>query len=200
MMMQQISYAQPANRRGSDILINLMNDTDASVLAMLSTRFGLRRVPGLNKDAIVERLLRYLSDERLLALQNELIAARYADLSIRQLLRLVIDGPSREEGATKARLDQIVEGDASLLESGDRRWKYTMRGHDVTLDLNKHELSCGCQFFAFASKRKTLCKHLALGMTLIPPAYAREALIDLIVMRKFGDRRQPQWSFESQAA
>lgn len=199
-MMQQLSFAQPANRRGSDVLLNLMNDTDASVLAMLSTRYGLRRVPGLSKKSIMERLLRYLSDERLATLQNELIAARYGDLSIRQLISMVIAEPKGEGGTAKARLDQIEASDAVLIEAGDRRWKYTMRGHDVTLDLNNHVLSCGCQFFAFASKRKTLCKHLALGLTLIPPAYAREALIDLIVMRKFGDRRLEHWQFTSEMA
>src|SRR5262245_28172949 len=104
-----------------------MNDTDVSVLAMLSTRFGLMRVPGLSKAAIMERLLRYLSDERLQMLQNELIAARYADLSIGKLIEMVNAEPKRDH-TSKARLDQINMGDAILVEASDRRWQYTMRG------------------------------------------------------------------------
>jgi len=197
---QRLSFAYPAPRRGSDIVSNLLQDTDASVLAMLSTRHGLKRVPGLSQDALIDRMLRYLSDDTLKRLQNEMIAARYGELSVPKLLELAMDVSRRDEGLAKARLDHITEGEAILIETGDRRWVYTMHGHDVEIDLNQRTLACGCQYFAFASRREALCKHLALALRLIPPAYAREALTDLIVMRKYGGKRQSQWTFDSEAA
>jgi len=197
---QKLIFQKPAERRGSDILMNLLQDTDASVLAMLSARHGLKRVPGLSQEALIERMLRYLSDDTLLRLQNEMITARYGELTVKQLLDMAIDGSRGDEGLAKARLDQITKGDAILIEAGNRRWVYTMHGHDVEIDLDQRTLACGCQYFTFASRRQALCKHLALAMQLIPPAYAHDALINLIVMRKYGGRRQQVWSFESEAA
>ncbi len=195
---QSMNFARPTHQRASNVLLNLMNDTDISVLAMLSTKYGLKRVPGLSREAVIERMLRYLSDESLQRLQNEMIAVRYGELPIDRLLELALDEEQPEGRIAKARLDQITKDDAILIESSNRRWVYTMHGHDVTVDLNQHVLGCNCAFFTFASKRQTLCKHLALALQLIPPAYARETLIDLIVMRKYGGKRITHWSFEGE--
>jgi hypothetical protein len=89
--------------------------------------------------------------------------------------------------------------DASLVENKARRWVYTMRGHDVVIDLDEHLLACDCPFFAFAAKRRTLCKHLATALKLLPPAYARDVLIDLAVAQRYGGRPD-QWYFEGRAA
>jgi hypothetical protein len=72
-----------------------------------------------------------------------------------------------------------------------------MRGHDQMIDVERRLLACDCEFFAFSSKRQVLCKHLAAVFQVIPPAYAREALIDLVVLREYGDRREGRWYFES---
>jgi hypothetical protein len=185
-------------RNTPTILINLLHDTSAPVLALLAEKYGLHRIPGLTTNDMVTRILGHLSDEALIDLQNELVTAHFGDLPIKDLLEIAIAGQQEHSGnASKPRLDQISLQEATLLRSGPPRWEYTMRGHDQMIDLERRLLACDCEFFTFSSKRQVLCKHLATAFQVIPPAYAREALIDLLVLREYGDRREGRWYFES---
>lgn len=184
-------------RNAPTVLINLLHDTSTPVLALLAEKYGLYRIPGLTGQALITRILGHLSDEALLDLRNELVAAHFGDLPIRDLLEIAIAGQQENGGTSKPRLDQISLQEATLLDSGPPRWEYTMRGHDQVIDLEHRLLACGCEFFAFSSKRQLLCKHLATAFQVIPPVYAREALIDLLVLRQYGDRREGRWYFES---
>jgi hypothetical protein len=185
-------------RHTPTVLINLLHDTSTPVLALLTEKYGLRRIPGLTANDMVSRILGHLSDEALLDLQNELVTAHFGDLSVKDLLDIALAGHQEHNGnASKPRLDQISLQEATLLRSGPPVWEYTMRGHDQMIDLERRLLACGCEFFIFSSKRQVLCKHLATVFQVIPPVYAREALIDLLVLRQYGDRREGRWYFES---
>lgn len=185
-------------RNTPTVLINLLHDTSAPVLALLAEKYGLSRIPGLTVQALITRILGHLSDEALIDLQNELVTAHFGDLPVKDLLDIALAGPQGRGGNTsKPRLDQITLQEATLLLSGPPRWEYTMRGHDQVIDLDRRLLACDCEFFTFSSKRQVLCKHLATAFMLIPPVYAREVLIDLLVLRQYGDRREGRWYFES---
>lgn len=185
-------------RNTPTVLINLLHDTSAPVLALLAEKYGLHRIPGLTTNDMVSRILGHLSDEALLDLQNELVTAHFGDLPVKDLLEIAIAGQQERGGnASKPRLDQISLQEATLLRSGPPRWEYTMRGHDQVIDLDHRLLACDCEFFTFSSRRQVLCKHLATAFQAIPPAYARDALIDLLVLREYGDRREGRWYFES---
>lgn len=189
---------QSGKRNTPTVLINLLHDTSAPVLALLAQKYGLHRIPGLSTKDLVTRILGRLSNEALLDLQNELVTAHFGDLPVGDLLEIAISGQQERGGSTsKPRLDQITLQEAMLLRSGPPRWEYTMRGHDQVIDVERRLLACGCEFFTFSSKRQVLCKHLATAFQLIPLAYAREALIDLLVLRQYGDRREGRWYFES---
>jgi hypothetical protein len=97
----------------------------------------------------------------------------------------------------RPRLDQISPDDAVLLEGGARRWVYTMRGHDVVVDIGQRHVACSCRFFSFAAHQHALCKHLVTAFQVIPAIYAREALIDLLVWREYRTGAGPRWEFES---
>lgn len=185
-------------RHTPTVLINLLHDTSAPVLALLAEKYGLHRIPGLSTNDLVTRILGHLPDDALTDLQNELVTAHFGDLPIKDLLEAAIAG-QQEHGsnASKPRLDQISLQEATLLRSGPPRWEYTMRGHDQVIDLARRQLACDCEFFTFSARRQVLCKHLAAAFQVIPPAYAREALIDLLVLRQYGDRREGRWYFES---
>ncbi len=185
-------------RNTPTVLINLLHDTSAPVLALLAQKYGLHRIPGLTTNDLVTRILGHLSDEALLDLQNELVTAHFGDLPVKDLLEIAITGQQERSGnASKPRLDQISLQEATLLCSGPPRWEYTMRGHDQIIDVERRLLACDCEFFNFSARRQVLCKHLATAFQVIPPAYAREALIDLLVLREYGDRREGRWYFES---
>jgi hypothetical protein len=188
-------------RRASKVVLNLMHDTSAPTLIWLAERYGLRRIPGLSKRDLIMRILRRLSASDLTRLQQDLIAARFGPLTVDSLLQMALHQDSQRLGRPgKPRLDQVSAGDAILVEGGTGHWVYTMRGHDAEIDLVERRLSCDCTFFGFASRRKVLCKHLATAFKLLPEAYAREALIDLLVSREYGDGQATRWQFESRRA
>jgi hypothetical protein len=190
----KMSVPQPDAR----MLANLLRDTGMTVLVMLSEKYGLRRIPGLGKEQIVDRLLRHLSSGDQKRLEDELIVARFSQASIDDLLDIVLEKDAAHP-ASRPRLEEMSVGDATLVESGSRRWVYTMRGHDVLIDLNEHVLACDCAFFAFSSKRQMPCKHLVTALRLVPPVYSREVLVDLAVSRRFGGPGGG-WYFESHRA
>jgi hypothetical protein len=182
----------------SPVLVNLLRDTSAPVLVYLGEQLGLRRVPGLDRTELIARLLRQLDADQLQDLEDRLIAAHYGGLSVGDLLQRALEsGEQRTGRAGGPRLDEIDAGDATLVEGGSQRWMYTMRGHDVVIDMAHHILACDCPFFAFASHRQVLCKHLAMGFKLIPEVYARDALIDLLVAREYGGPQGSRWTFRS---
>ncbi|MBN1426789.1 MAG: hypothetical protein JXB07_00295 [Anaerolineae bacterium] len=185
----------------SAVLINLLHDTSPPVLALLAEKHGLQRIPGLTARNLITRILARVADEDLLDLQNELVAARFGALPIDALLEIALIGEQDHKGGgSKPRMDQISLDEATLLRSGPPRWDYTMRGHDQVIDVAQRLLACDCEFFSFASKRQVLCKHLATAFKLIPSTYAREALIDLLVVRRYGDRQEDRWDFDSPRA
>jgi hypothetical protein len=169
------------------ILTSLLQDTGMPVLVMLSEKYGVRRVPGLGKKQVISRLLQHLAPDALTRLEQELIAARFGPASIDDLLNIVLERDG-VRSASSPRLEDMSIRDVILVESKARRWVYTMRGHDMVINLDEHILACDCLFFAFAAKRRTLCKHLATALKLLPPAYAREVLVDLAVARLYGAR------------
>jgi hypothetical protein len=180
----------------SPLLRNLLEDTSAPVLAYLSGQVGLPRVPGLSKDALIRRLLNHLSGEQLTDLEDDLIAARFGSLSVEALLDLALQ--TQHTGrAGSPRLEDMRTDQARLVEGGTRRWVFTMHGYDVVIDVGQRQLACACDYFKYAAQRQALCKHLARGLTLIPPVYARDALIDLLVTREYGGPDTPPWQFTS---
>jgi hypothetical protein len=72
-----------------------------------------------------------------------------------------------------------------------------MRGHDVLIDAPNRTLACDCAYFEFSARRQAICKHLALGFRLIPEVYARDALIEMLATRQYGDRGVQHWDFVS---
>jgi hypothetical protein len=198
---KQFSVIRSEGRYTPAVLINLLHDTSAPVLALLAERYGLHRIPGLSAQALIARILDHLPGEALAALQDELVTAHFGVFPIDALLELALSSEQeRKKGASRPRMDQISLDEATLLSGGPPRWDYTMRGHDQVIDLGRRLLACDCEFFAFASKRQVLCKHLATVFKLIPIVYAREALIDLLVVRQYGDQREDRWYFESTRA
>ena len=198
----QYIVTRPAADRAPATLRNLLADTSAPVLIALAEKYGLPRVPGLDQRALLERLLRNLSAAELEDLLDDLVAARFGSLTIDQLLDRLLELDARRSElqsghAGRARMDQISADEATLLEGGGRRWAYTMRGHDATIDLARREVSCDCQFFAFASHRGAICKHIATAFKLLPEVYAHKALVDILVSREYGTPATPEWSFES---
>jgi hypothetical protein len=182
------------------LLRNLLRDTSVPVLIYLSERYGLHRVPGLPRAALIDRLLRELPAEALEGLQDDLIAARYGSRAIAELLQIALDTgdhAGQESRLGAPRLDDMPPEDATLVESRPGRWVYTMHGHDVIVDTHRRYLACDCHYFRFSSRRQALCKHLARALTLVPEAYARETLIDLLVVREYGGPQTPSWSFRS---
>lgn len=179
------------------VLDNLLRDTSTPVLVHLAERYGLKRVPGLARQALIERLLRHLSAVQLEDLTDDLIAARYGGLSVEDLLAIALEADTRGGRRARPRLDDMPAADAMLIEAAPGRWVYTMHGYDVRIDLQKRRLACGCAYFRFAARRGALCKHLARAFTLIPGTYAREGLINLLVSRGYGGPDTPRWRFES---
>lgn len=193
---RRFTVTRSGGQRASTLLLNLMRDTTAPTLAALAERHGLRRMPGLSKEALVSRILTHLNTQAQAALQTDLIATHYGGLSIDELIHLALK-TAAHEGRPAPRLDQISSEDAVLVEGGTQRWEYTMRGHDVVIDLAHHTLSCDCTYLTYAAHRQVLCKHLALAFRLIPAVYAREALIDLLVLRQYGEPGARRWIFRA---
>jgi hypothetical protein len=182
----------------SPTLDNLLRDASLPTLAVLAERYGLRRMPGMSKPGLVARIVTHLTAEELVDLEDELIAARYGTLSVDELLGVALkQDAERLSRPGKPRLDQISSDDATLLEGGSRRWVYTMRGHDVTIDIDRRYLACSCRYFSFAAHQHALCKHLVTAFQVIPAIYAREALIDLLVWREYRSGVGLRWQFES---
>jgi hypothetical protein len=194
----QVYVSKHRPQRDWTVLSNLLADTDARLVAMFYNRHGLKPIPGLSRDGQIQRMLAHLTSHQLKQLEDELIAARYGDISTEALIQILMsnDGSGRQN---HARMDQITASQATLLEQKGRRWNFTMRGHDVMLDVDRRRMACDCEFFAFAHARGKLCKHLATALGLIPESYAREVMIDLLVHREYGKHR-PDWSFESKRA
>jgi hypothetical protein len=190
--------ARPVRRQVSPVLVNLLRDTSAPILVFLSEQYGLRRVPGLDKSGLIERLLRHLPDEGLEELENRLIAARYGGLAVDDLLALALQIDERQQHRTgRPRIEDVDPQAVTLVEGSALRWHYSVHGYDVVIDRGRHYLGCSCQYFAFSSHRRALCKHLAATFRLIPEAYAREVLIDLLVSRQYGAPGPRRWRFES---
>ena len=182
----------------SPTLDNLLRDASLPTLAVLAERYGLRRMPGMSKHSLISRIVAHLSADELIDLEDELIAARYGTLSVDELLGVALkQDAERLSRPGKPRLDQISPDDAILLEGGSHRWVYTMRGHDVTVDIGQRYLACGCRFFSFAAHQHALCKHLVTAFQVIPAIYAREALIDLLIWREYRIGTGQRWQFES---
>ncbi len=201
----QFTVVQPIKKRVPGVLVNLLKDTSPPVLVALSEQYHLPRVPGLSHQALIDRLIRKLSAAELNELKDSLIAARFGSMPIEMLLRLALERDTiratrKRIRAARARLDTISPGEAILLEGGPHRWVFTMHGYDVLVDLKARRLACGCTFFSFAASRRALCKHIATAFELIPEAYAREALIDLLVWREYGTADTPGWHFEARVA
>lgn len=191
-----LEYAPRAH--GRRVLMGLLSEVGVPILVMLSEKYGLKRVPGLGKKELIQRIFKHLDPEALARLEEEIIAARFGQASVASLLDIVLEN-DKPESTRKPRTDQISTADAVLVEGGSRRWVYTMRGHDVVIDHDQHVLQCDCPFFAFAAPRRVLCKHLATAFKLLPAAYAREVLIDLAVARRYGGPGD-RWEFESSQA
>src|SRR5512138_458455 len=141
----KMSVPQPDAR----MLPNLLRDTGMTVLVMLSEKYGLRRIPGLGKEQIVDRMLNHLAAADQKRLEDELIVARFGQATVDDLLDIVLEKDTTRP-ASRPRLEEMSIGDATLVESISRRWVYTMRGHDVLIDLNERVLACDCAFFAFS--------------------------------------------------
>ncbi len=197
---QRLTVIRSRRRPVSPVLLNLLRDTSNPILAYLAEQHGLRRVPGLSRSGLIDRMLRHLPDDALRRLEDDLIAARYGSLPVGDLLDLALQASARQSGQGKPRLDDMPADVAILIEGGTQRWAYTMHGHDVTIDLARRRLSCTCPYFRFAARRQALCKHLARAFTLIPEAYARETLIDLLISRGYGGPDSPRWQFSTPRA
>jgi hypothetical protein len=180
-----------------ELLHNLLSDSSPHILVFLAEQYGLRRIPGLSKEALIERIMHHLLEDDLQLLMDNLIAARFGSLPVEQLVDMALQHADSKQ---KPRLDQISPAEAILIEGGPSRWVYTMRGHDVVIDLERRHLTCDCHFFRFASRQQALCKHLATALKLLPEVYARETLIDLLVSRQYGGPQTPRWHFERRPA
>lgn len=180
----------------SPVLLNLLRDTSEPILVYLSEQYGLHRVPGLKKPDLIARLLRHLPEDALKDLENGLIAAHYGGLSTDELLRRALQESTGNLGrAGRPRVEDVTPDAATLVEGSTRRWHYALHGYDVVIDLDRRCMGCSCQYFVFSSRRQALCKHLAAVLRLIPQAYAREALIEMLVTREYGGPDTPRWRF-----
>ena len=159
----------------SRLLYNLMLDTGMPLLIQLAEKYGLRRMPGLDKRSLIQRIGRTLTVQQLEELEDSLINARFGALTVDDLLQVAVN-QQNDGRAGSPRIDDMPAEEARLIERSSLYWVYTMHGYDVVIDRSRRILSCGCQYFRFAANRRALCKHLARALTLIPPAYAREAL------------------------
>jgi hypothetical protein len=72
------------------LLANLLNDTSGPALMMLAERYGLKGVWHHSREALVEHLLNDSPPETQAQIVEELIAARFAGLSVAELLLEVI--------------------------------------------------------------------------------------------------------------
>ena len=79
----------------SVVLKNLLEDTSTPVLITLSERYGLPRMPGLNREALIERLIGRLSGQQLQELQRHLIAARFRGASVPTLLDTALESDAK---------------------------------------------------------------------------------------------------------
>lgn len=177
------------------VLNNLLWASSEQALAYLAEQHGIRRVPGLSKQALLTRIVKSLTPNQMNRLKDDLIAARYGALSVDGLIKLALVQDKQRAGKPAPRLDHISPESAVLVEGGTTRWHYTMRGHDVVVDAKHRALACDCGYFQFAARRMALCKHLAMVFHLIPEVYAREALIDLLVTCQYGGYDTPRWRF-----
>ena len=180
------------------VIYNLLQDTGTPVLVYIAERHGLPRVPGLDKQALITRLLSNLSTEELADLADDLIAAHYGGFPVQTLLDKVLLLDAKHSGRSgNPHLEDMPAENARLTESDTQYWVYTMHGHDVKIDLRQRTLACDCAYFRFSSHRQALCKHIARALTLIPEAYARAVLIELLVAREYGGPDTPHWHFKS---
>lgn len=185
----------------SDILLNLLRDSDASLINYLAETYGIMRVPGLSHDKLIQRLLRHLTADEADSLRGDLIAARFGNAPVAALLEMILENAGGAEGLKRRpRVDQISPHEATLLQGGPQVWTYTMRGYDVMINAMSHTLMCSCPFFGFAARRRGLCKHLVLAFKLIPDAYARTILIDLVVAQLYGNKDTDPWHFKGETA
>jgi hypothetical protein len=192
---RQFQVVRPSREKPSGLLANLMNDSSAPVLIYLAEQYRLRRMPGLTKQALIARILRELSSHDQEKLLRNLIAARYGSMSVDALVRHAVARDIVQKHRPQPRLDQLPQMHGIQVEGNPQRWVFTIRGHDVSIDLAQRALSCDCRYFEFASRRQALCKHLARAFEMVPSIYARDALIDLIVSSEYGDPYTPHWRF-----
>ena len=176
-------------------LVRLLDE--ASLDAML-TFAKTQQIPVahlLTRHDVIMALLRYLNDGQLAELTESLIRARYGRMSIRELLDTLIARSVERSRRPAPRLDRVSQDDAALVQGSPDCWTYTMRGHDVTIDLARHSVGCSCTYFTFSARHGGLCKHLATAFALMPEVYAREALIDLIIAQSDSDNPRGGWRF-----
>ncbi|MGF1504503.1 MAG: hypothetical protein GYB64_05970 [Chloroflexi bacterium] len=173
------------------IIDRLLTEADIAALVYIADRHGLKRVPGLSRKQLVGRLKRHVPAR---ALFDGLVAAKYGSYTTADLLELLLHDPAYDRlSAGKPRLDHIDRQRAVLLEGTPRRWAYTMRGHDVIIDLGRQALACDCRYYTFAARHRLICKHIATALDLIPEVYSRSALIDLLLNRDV-------WTFKAVSA
>jgi hypothetical protein len=170
----------------------LLAHTPAATLVHIAQEFGLPRVPGLSQTQWVERLLAAVPHDKL---YDSLIALRYGVFGLDELLNKLLDGiPYNKVPISRPRMDRIDPQAVVVVAHTTTRWAFTMRGHDVLLDVRTHQLGCDCRHFEFASRYGAICKHIATAFRVIPAAYARAAIIDLLIEREFGPAER-SWAF-----
>lgn len=196
---QTFTVVRGGRHRASPVLMNLIRDTSTPVLEYLAEKFGLRRVPGLSRADLTGRLLRQLSEDELKTLETDLIAARFGARPVEELLEMLLRSDEQRLGRNRPRLDDMPADEATLLRGDTRRWVYTMHGHDVIVDMANRHFACSCPYFRFASHRQALCKHLSRALTLMPEAYARDILIELLLSRQYG-APDARWTYQSMRA
>nr|MBN1229294.1 hypothetical protein [Anaerolineae bacterium] len=131
-------------------LANLLRATGPGIIIYLAERYGLRRMPGLSPAALADRLLRELSQEQLLALYNDLIAAHFGAYTIDGLLQLILNTKATTGSQLPPpNLADMPPAEAVLVEHREKRWWFTMHGYDVIIDLNHRYLACNCHYFRF---------------------------------------------------
>src|SRR5687767_13586928 len=104
--MQNQSMAQQEQRRFTviqnheyDVVLgNLLRASGEPALAYLAEQYGLRRVPGLSKQALLARIIKNLTPKQLGHLKDDLIAARYGALSVDGLIKLALVQDKQRDG------------------------------------------------------------------------------------------------------